>query len=96
MNDLISKVENFAELDRTESAYVSRPLLAYIAKWLSSSDETKSKTMAELKSALEDGIDIDFTGTQWEKEWLANGKICKCKACDAARECLQIIEENHA
>jgi hypothetical protein len=96
MNDLILKVETLAELDRTDSAYVSRPLLAYISKWLAFTNEEKRTTVTDLKTSLTDGLDIDFTGTQWEEEWLANGKVCKCKACDAARECLQIIEEIHA
>ena len=96
MRDLILKVESLANLETENSAYVSRPLLAYMNKWLTFSDEEKSQTISELKAALTDGLDIDFTGTQWEAEWLENGKICKCKACKTGRECLQILEGNYA
>ncbi len=39
-------------------------------------------------AALEDGIDVDLTGTEWEKDWLANGKVCPCEACTLARQIL--------
>jgi len=41
---------------------------------------------------LIDGQDCDFTGTQWEKEWLADGKVCHCIACVAARKCISDIK----
>ncbi|MDR0883335.1 MAG: hypothetical protein LBN05_01810 [Oscillospiraceae bacterium] len=47
-------------------------------------------------AALEDGLDMDFTGTQWEAEWLANNKVCPCKACIIARDCLKLIGELEA
>ena len=40
-------------------------------------------------AALEAGLDVDLTGTQWEAEWLANDKICACEACGLAREILK-------
>ena len=39
-----------------------------------------------------DGLDVDLTGTQWEAEWLADGKVFQCDACKVARECLADIE----
>ena len=96
MKTLIAKIENLVNLEATDTGYVSRPLLAYATKWLTLSDEEKRSALPELETSLTDGLDIDFTGTQWEEEWLANGKVCKCNACEIARECLQIIEELHA
>ena len=52
-------------------------------------DGNASKAASEaLVAALEDGIDVDLTGTEWEAEWLANGKKCPCDACTLAREIL--------
>ncbi|MEA4965671.1 MAG: pyruvate:ferredoxin (flavodoxin) oxidoreductase [Oscillospiraceae bacterium] len=39
-------------------------------------------------AALEDGIDVDLTGTEYEAEWKANGRVCACEACTLAREIL--------
>ena len=44
-----------------------------------------------LLAELIDGQDCDFTNTQWEKEWLADGKVCHCIACVAARKCISDI-----
>jgi pyruvate-ferredoxin/flavodoxin oxidoreductase len=32
---------------------------------------------------------VDLTGTEWEKEWLENGKVCPCEACTLAREVIE-------
>ena len=93
MKVLTSKIESLVNLEATDTGYVSRPLLAYATKWLAFSEEEKRSTLPELKASLTDGLDIDFTGTQWEEEWLANGKVCKCNACEIARESLLIIED---
>ena len=59
-------------------------------KWLETmEDSTANATAAQdYIKALEDGIDVDLTGTQWEAEWLANGKVCTCEACAKARAIL--------
>ena len=42
-------------------------------------------------AALEEGLDVEalIIGTEWEAEWRANGKVCKCEACSLAREILK-------
>ncbi|MDR1669744.1 MAG: pyruvate:ferredoxin (flavodoxin) oxidoreductase, partial [Oscillospiraceae bacterium] len=47
--------------------------------------EASKAASAALIAACEDGLDVDLTGTQWEAEWLANGKKCVCEACTGAR-----------
>ena len=58
------------------------------AEWLEKMDDAEGSKVAgaKLLSACKDGIDVDLTGTQWEAEWLANGKVCTCEACTLARE----------
>lgn len=84
-----------ASLASTGSAYVSKPLLAYILHWLNLSNEAKKEEIPSLKLALYDGLDVDFTGTQWEEEWLANNRVCLCVACELARKCIEKINQTH-
>ncbi len=58
--------------------------------WLDTIDSSEKNPAAAKAyiAALEDGIDVDLTGTQWEADWLANGKVCTCDACSLAREIL--------
>ena len=58
------------------------------AEWLEKMDDAEGskEAGAKLLAACKDGIDVDLTGTEWEKDWLANGKKCPCEACTAARE----------
>jgi hypothetical protein len=93
MDNLILHIQKLANLAATESAYVSKPLLGYILRWLNFDDKGKEAEINNLKSALIDGLDVDFTGTQWEAEWLANNKVCNCKACNVARKCIADIEQ---
>lgn len=93
IDNLTSRIEELQNLSSTESAYVSKPLLTYILHWLNLSDEDKNTEISTLKAALENGLDVDFTGTQWEAEWLANNKICLCKACNKARKCIALINQ---
>ena len=58
--------------------------------WLASYDD-RAANDAPTKTfirELEAGIDVDLTGTEWEKEWLENGKVCPCEACTLARKIL--------
>ncbi|MEG1775602.1 MAG: thiamine pyrophosphate-dependent enzyme, partial [Clostridia bacterium] len=59
--------------------------------WLDGMDDGKaSKTAGDQLVALcKEGIDVDLTGTEWEKDWLANGKVCSCEACTLAREVIK-------
>lgn len=93
MDSLNLHIQELANLASTESAYVSKPLLAYVLRWLDLDDNDKKAEISVLKSVLIDGLDVNFMGTQWETEWLANGKVCNCKACDVARKCLADIEQ---
>jgi hypothetical protein len=86
-----AKISLLIELDRKDEAYVSRPLLTFIKLWDEMPLDEQTFRLTELRDALKDGLDIDFTGTQWEAEWLANGKVCQCKACETARNALDEI-----
>ena len=59
--------------------------------WLDSMDDGKKskETGKVLLEKCKEGIDVDLTGTQWEAEWLANGKKCPCEACTLAREVIE-------
>jgi pyruvate-ferredoxin/flavodoxin oxidoreductase len=60
-------------------------------KFLETKDSTKDNGPATdaLIAALEEGINVDLTGTQWEEEWIANGRVCSCEACTLARKILK-------
>jgi hypothetical protein len=95
MDELIQNVNRLAQLENNHPGLVSRPFLIYIKQWLSIAQDNSEKafqTIPDLKSALIDGLDIDFTGTIWETEWLKNGEVCYCDACIIARECISDIE----
>ena len=70
--------------------YATPELKAAAQAWLDTYNDGKANTAAAeaYVAALEDATDVDLTGTQWEAEWLANGKVCKCEACTLAREIL--------
>ena len=92
LNILINKIESLLELEEKHPNLIDTPLLEYITKWITLSDNEKVDTLSILHMTLVDGQDCDQTGTQWEKEWLENGKVCLCPACNTARECISIIE----
>lgn len=92
-DNLILHIQELANMAATDQAYVSKPLLSYILHRLDLTDYEKKVEIHILESALKDGLDIDFTGTQWEAEWLANNKVCKCNACNEARKCIAEIEK---
>jgi pyruvate-ferredoxin/flavodoxin oxidoreductase len=52
--------------------------------------EKSKKASAALEAALIEGLKVDLTGTEWEKDWIANGRICTCDACNLARELLSM------
>jgi len=71
--------------------YCTDGLKAAGQKWLDTYNDGTANAIAteEYIKLLEDGIDVDLTGTQWEKEWLDNGKVCPCEACTYARDILK-------
>ena len=71
--------------------YCEETLKAAGKKWLETFDDRAANdaATAEYIKELTDGIDVDLTGTEWEKEWLENGKVCTCEACTLANEILK-------
>ncbi len=71
--------------------YAEEAIKAAGKEWLAKMDDAEgSRTASEkLLEACKDGIDVDLTGTEWEAEWLANGKKCTCEACALAREVVE-------
>lgn len=92
INKLITDVQKLMEIESMHPNLVSTPLLEYVENWLTLDDTAKATVIPSLLSVLIDGQDCDFTGTQWEKEWLADGKVCHCIACVAARKCISDIK----
>jgi hypothetical protein len=92
MDGLIAGIRKLVDIEAAYPDLLSTPLLKYIKMWLALDETAKTTSVPTLLSALIDGQDCDFTGTQWEKEWLADGKVCHCKACTAARKCISDIK----
>ncbi|MDR0197089.1 MAG: pyruvate:ferredoxin (flavodoxin) oxidoreductase [Oscillospiraceae bacterium] len=82
---LIKKAKALIDVEHTYA-----PLKAAAQKWLDTLKDGEANNIAahEFIAALKDGINVDLTGTQWEKEWLENGKKCVCDACSLSREIL--------
>jgi hypothetical protein len=90
---LITDVQKLLEIEAKHPKLLSSSLLDYVNKWLSlPNEQAKKEAIPDLLAELIDGQDCDLTGTRWEKEWLAEGKICKCDACIAARRCIADIK----
>ncbi|MDR1564547.1 MAG: pyruvate:ferredoxin (flavodoxin) oxidoreductase [Oscillospiraceae bacterium] len=70
--------------------YTYAPLKAAAKKWLDTFNSSTDNAQAtkDFIAALEDGINVDLTGTQWEADWIKNGKKCNCEACTTARKLL--------
>lgn len=92
MDKLIADVQKLIGIENEHTGLLSRPLLSYIKEWCALEGKAKVATILILHTKLVDGQDCDFTGTQWEKEWLADGKVCQCIACVAARKCISDIK----
>lgn len=63
-------------------------LEAAAKQWLETLDDGKANAEAtqEYVRQLEDGIDL--SGTPYEADWIKNGRVCTCPACEKAREIL--------
>ncbi|MEG1633849.1 MAG: pyruvate:ferredoxin (flavodoxin) oxidoreductase [Oscillospiraceae bacterium] len=84
-DDLAAKVSELIAVPFCDEA-----LKAAGAKWLDTyndGDANQADALA-LIAALEDGLDVDLSGTPYEAEWLKAGKVCNCEACKLARELL--------
>ncbi|MDR1693003.1 MAG: hypothetical protein LBR72_06550 [Oscillospiraceae bacterium] len=92
MSRLTGDVQQLLDIEAEHPNLVSTPLLETVKRWLGSGEAEKAAALPGLLAALTDGQDCDFTGTQWEAEWLAGGKVCRCPACAAARTCMADIE----
>jgi len=91
MEELTADVQKLVEIEAAHPNLLSNSLLEYIKIWLPLDEAVKTAVIQPLLSVLIDGQDCDFTGTQWEKEWLADGKVRHCIACVAARKCISDI-----
>jgi pyruvate-ferredoxin/flavodoxin oxidoreductase len=74
-----------------EPDYCDEPLKKAGQAWLDAMNdgEASKAASAALTAACEDGLDVDPTGTEWEAEWIANGRKCLCEACTGARFVLE-------
>jgi len=91
---LINEIESLADFERKHPNFLYTPLAGYITKWFRLTDREKAETLPILNTFLFDGQDCDHMGTPWKKEWLENGKICFCPACNTARDCIAIIKNS--
>jgi len=68
--------------------YAEEDIKSAGAEWLENMNEAEGSkaASARLLEACKEGIDVDLTGTEWEADWLKNGKVCTCEACTLARE----------
>ncbi len=59
------------------------------AEWLEKMDNARGSKEAGVKlvEACHEGVDL--SGTEWEADWLKNGKKCDCEACTLAREVIE-------
>jgi len=92
MDKLIANVQKLVEVESEHPNLLDPQLLSYLKEWLLLDSAAKAKATPKLQNTLVDGLEVDLTGTQWEEEWLANGKNCLCDACIVARECIADIE----
>ncbi len=71
--------------------YATDEIKAAGREWLDNRDDAQGSRKAgeKLLAACKDGVDVDLTGTQWEEEWVKNGRICMCDACALAREVIE-------
>ena len=71
--------------------YATADLKAAGQEWLDKMDDAEGSKEAgeKLLAACKDGVDVDLTGTEWEAEWLKNGKVCTCEACTLANEVIK-------
>jgi pyruvate-ferredoxin/flavodoxin oxidoreductase len=69
--------------------YTTDELRAAAQNWLEKKDDGAASRAASdrLIAAAQDGVDL--SGTEWEAEWLKNGKVCDCEACNLTNELLE-------
>ena len=89
-DELQSLVKKLIAVDWTEQAIKDAG-----AEWLAAFDNGDASRAAgeKLLAACRDGVDVDLTGTEYEAEWLKNGKVCNCDACKLAREVIKRADQ---
>lgn len=92
IDNLIADVQKLFNIEEEHPDLLSTPLLKYIEKWLVFDKFKKIESIPALYYELIDGQDCDYTGTQWEKFWLDDGRACHCEACVAARKCISDVK----
>ncbi|MDR1116916.1 MAG: pyruvate:ferredoxin (flavodoxin) oxidoreductase [Oscillospiraceae bacterium] len=80
---LIDTVSKLVEVPYCDSALVEAG-----KAWLENAfdGEGSKDASAKLLEACKEALDVDLTGTEWEADWIKNGRICGCDACTLARE----------
>ncbi|MCL2564888.1 MAG: hypothetical protein FWE24_03640 [Defluviitaleaceae bacterium] len=91
MDKLIANVQVLIKVETEHPNLLDPQLLGYLKEWLLLDNSDKEAAIPKLQKSLTDGLDVDLTGTMWEEEWLANGKVCLCDACVVARKCIDGI-----
>ena len=71
--------------------YAEEDIKSAGAEWLENMNDAEGSKIASAKllEACKEGVDVDLTGTEWEADWLKNGKVCTCEACALAREVIE-------
>ena len=55
-------------------------------EWLAKKDDAQGSKDAGAKLLAACKAGVDLTGTPYEKDWIAKGKVCDCDACKAAAQ----------
>jgi len=94
LDKLITHAQALIDIEAAHPDLLSTSLLKLINEWLAlESDSEKTAALPNLHLELLDAQNPDLTGTPWEAEWLADGKVCTCPACVATREFLSDISK---
>ena len=92
IDTLIADVQKLVDIETVHPGLINDPLLIRAIEWLGlDGDHAKIAEVPALYAELIDGQDSCLQGTRWEREWLADGKVCHCFACVAARKCISDI-----
>jgi pyruvate-ferredoxin/flavodoxin oxidoreductase len=83
-NRLVDVVTKLIAVD-----YTSEAIREAGKEWLEQRDDAKGSRAAgdKLLAACKEGIDL--SGTEWEEQWVKNGKVCDCDACKLATEVIE-------
>ncbi len=92
IDELTIDIQKLVDIEAAHPDLLSTPLLKRITEWLALDNDDAKAALPPLLSELIDGQDCWYMGTPWEKEVLADAKVCHCIACVAARKCVSDIK----